>query len=65
MDSFIGTLFLSTGSPKVFTIAHANSRMVNIVTIIIITNADLQHCVLQQEVVLRLLLPFCLATQFI
>lgn len=63
MDSFI---VFSAGGPKVFTIAHANSRMLNVVTIIIIIpNTELQQCRLQQEVVLRLLLPFCLATQFI
>lgn len=39
--------------------------MLNVVTIIIITAAELQQCLLQQEVALRLQLPFRLATQFI
>lgn len=63
MDSFI---VFSTGGPKVLTVAHANTRMLNDVTIIIIiTTAEFQQSLLQPEVVLRLLLPFCLATQFI
>lgn len=63
MGSFI---VFPVGGLKVSTIADENSQMLNVVAIsIIISTAELQQCLLQQEVVLRLPLPLPLETQFI